>query len=106
MMAGRFGEAPNSEKLPRRYGARECAPLPRPPLHALSPSNQRASLGVSSQLHQRAGAAKLWEGGSADPYLLRVDEAGDQGLVARSSGGADRDSAWSGEHAPPQLRRV
>src|SRR5215475_5109935 len=38
-----------------------------------------------------------WPGPSLDPYLLRVSEARTRCLVARQSGQAECDSAWSRE---------
>src|SRR5215471_5113602 len=102
MMVGRFGEAPQKIRV---QGAR--TPSPPTPLRAAPPterSNKPVSLCLCNPRSSRE--RRRWgEVCSPDPYLLRVDEAEEQSLVARKSGEAERDSAWSGEHASPQLRR-
>src|SRR5215813_10447814 len=99
-MVGRFGEAP--QKI-RAQGARTPSP-PTPQRETPTRSNAPQCLcprNLSSERERRSWG----EACSPDPYLLRVDEARDQRLVARLSGGAECDSAWSGEHASPQLWR-
>src|SRR5215471_6440119 len=54
--------------------------------------------GRSSLTTGKAGQG--WGAASGDPYLLRVSEAEALRLVARQSGPAECDSAWSPDAAP------
>src|SRR5215470_35491 len=63
-----------------------------------APASRRCSSAISSEAGGSGGGAR-----APDPYLLRVIEARSYGLVARQSGGAECDSAWSGARAPPPL---
>src|SRR5215813_9246458 len=71
----------------------------RPPLQgSIWAASRRCSSAIASEAGGSGGGAR-----APDPYLLRAIEAWDYGLVARWSGGAECDSAWSGERAPPPL---
>src|SRR6516225_9460009 len=99
MMLGCFGKTPQKIRV---QGARTPSP-PTPP-RAVLPTRHPLRLCLFSACNARE--RRSWgEAASPDPYLLRVDEAQDLSLVARESGRAERDSAWSGEAASPQLRR-
>src|SRR5262245_11234853 len=86
----------------RRHGSREGPGHPTTPftLHLRYgpylldfPGLNRCSLTARE-------AGQGWRAASGDPYLLRVAGAPSRCLVARQSGRAECDSAWSPEAAP------
>src|SRR5215475_2054137 len=106
-MVGRFGEAP--QKI-RAQGARTPSP-PTPPRVTPTATESTSRRGRVFGVPEASVSGGVGgESCSPDPYLLRVDEARDQRLVARLSGGGGRcprGCRWryeGGRGTPPRRR--